>query len=616
MGTTVTYNGVTLQNVITRTWDQEVEYDQSGTDVLFTRYKLAFEGIMHVQGEVGSGTAPNIYSGNSGTTNAVTALNDISKRLWEPRRELVVNFGGVEALRVIGGYGTNGDVNNGPRPQRVSITHVASNRVFRVSFAIECATVFCADQTSTASGFILNNRWSISEEMDDDFFITRTIRGQLRLSTALVVAHAFKGACVPSLEPGFKRASLSYEVAADGLTCDYTVVDRQVHTSAPWPATSINGTHTESTDDGVTYASHLSVRLTGHAGADKRALIALAVAVADAKLNYSKTTVLAQEQKFTSLLTHCAIIDHIGDRNEVEVQMSLARYPDDPAAFLGNLASGKLGAPLSLNSPAGAPPLPNGPQYNPGISQEPNLFGYNPYGIARSNPGEDQAAALAVMQCYLQTPCGGNHGITLQPTQQQQSGSASENQKDYPTQVSGQIVTTLNTWTDPYYNNEEMQRAVYTMVRMESKYSVRPIRVQMPIARRLSDSSSSGSGGTPPDTCRFYALADAIAEREIWYEAERVGDWPQVPRPSDTYSDGQSSIQGTLLESTVTPRAPTISPNGQQKIFHVTSYCRYGLNRPPTDAEAINVGALPFTSFSQVDNSVMGNSIFNGDIGP
>ena len=46
MATDVFYNGVWLRNCLTRQFDQTVEYDESGTDRIFTRVTITVEAIV------------------------------------------------------------------------------------------------------------------------------------------------------------------------------------------------------------------------------------------------------------------------------------------------------------------------------------------------------------------------------------------------------------------------------------------------------------------------------------------------------------------------------------------------------------------------------------------
>ncbi len=124
MATTVTYNGVTIHNVVTRRWDQEIVYDDSDTDTIGARFSLDFEGIIHAQVPTGGGlTSTPAHTTGAGIGNnpisATEAYKSARARLSEPREDLVVRFGGEVALLVTSSERSevdSMDVNHGPKP--------------------------------------------------------------------------------------------------------------------------------------------------------------------------------------------------------------------------------------------------------------------------------------------------------------------------------------------------------------------------------------------------------------------------------------------------------------------------------------------------------------------
>ena len=82
MGTTVTYNGVTLHNVQTREWEQETVYDESNTDAL-SPVPHAIRGILHAEAS-GSTCRHRRPREHGGPVRAVYA------RLQQPRQSLKV----------------------------------------------------------------------------------------------------------------------------------------------------------------------------------------------------------------------------------------------------------------------------------------------------------------------------------------------------------------------------------------------------------------------------------------------------------------------------------------------------------------------------------------------
>jgi hypothetical protein len=91
MPTVVTYNGITIYGAMTRRFEQVPQYDTSGTDVVFSRFHMSFEGLVHFQGT--PQTAP-VWTGSSGALFPVeAAYNSIRTALWQPRRALKVVMG-------------------------------------------------------------------------------------------------------------------------------------------------------------------------------------------------------------------------------------------------------------------------------------------------------------------------------------------------------------------------------------------------------------------------------------------------------------------------------------------------------------------------------------------
>ena len=148
MSTDVHYNGIELHNVVTRGWDQEVVYDDSNTDLLFYKFKLKFEGILHVQGgSISTNRAWIAKDGGGGTTSSATALmREVRAALGQPRGRLEVKIGGQTALLCVPGVvdfaaDPDRDVDNGPKPHSVSVEHISGSQLFRVSFSVDCAKV-------------------------------------------------------------------------------------------------------------------------------------------------------------------------------------------------------------------------------------------------------------------------------------------------------------------------------------------------------------------------------------------------------------------------------------------------------------------------------------------
>jgi hypothetical protein len=635
----ILYGPIEIHNAQIRDWQQTVEYDPSHTDAIFTRFSIRVEGIVHMQ-SLGASSGPGSVSGTPAWTlpsagaqgTATSVYQQILSYLNLPRLQLQVLVGNgkdnweqllycTPALDAalnqnnLQSAGPHLDVDNGPKPKLLAISHLAANNCYRISWQVECAKVVCLLSAGASTvPAVLNNRWSLEEDMDENCKITRTIAGDLRLSAPVaLLQNDYRALVVPNLEQGFKRTGMRFGTDKTGLNVNYTVTDKQVQTSAPWPATSIDATHTELTNDGVNMSSEMRVRLTGNPGADTQMLITRAVQVMDARLSFLKRI----GTKDTTLMVESGgLIEHIGEDNAVEAWLRLRQTGTDATKGIFDLLKGNLGTPLALADVDGQPQ-----PYDSTVSMMPWFYGYN------VKDGEQRPGVLLLLQCYLQQPCAGNHGINT-TSQQPSTGTPVY---ESPTPTPGNTDTTSGgTGTGNESNvSQSAQKTVYNYSRMESKYCTDELVVQLPIASRPGNpggtSGDTGTGGADTsgsqpagsdnaDTCVFVKLAGSVAKRVIIYDTEAIGQWPQVmPFPS-TYTDG--SIKGRLLKHRRGLLPPSLTPDQSQTIYRVHGWAIYGLNRPPTDQDKLSVGVQPFTSFKQSDTQFDPSKAQNAALGP
>jgi hypothetical protein len=574
MGTTVFYNGVELQNVLTRQWEQAVQYDGSNTDMLHHRFNLRFEAVLHTLQY--NPTEPlGAFAMSMNAQQISTRYRDVRELLAQPRGRLEVYMGNQLVFACYPSNGAvndpNRDVDNGPKPKDLSVVRVAGDRAFRVSFSVECAKVECTD--GKAPPVVLNNRWSIQEVIDVNCFTIRTITGTLRLSLPGATTPngpyqvAWRGMVVPSLEFGFRRESMEFTCAKNGLDCDYTVVDRQIHTAAPWPATTMSVTHAEdATENGYMTKTTVQVRLGGPPHVDRRLLIARAVDILDARTRYLTD---GTEEEPMWILEAGYIREYIGEENAIEAGLTLLRTPKNQALWMAGLPPDTIGSPLSLEPFDGRP-------YSPQVSTPPSVYGYDPTG------NEDRLGVLAVLQCYLQSPCSDQHEISQPNTSptivyEDVTGglAGAESQEEFSLQKK-----------DSDKLSDSAQHSLYTHCAVESDYHISDMTVTLPLAR-----AANAAG----DACRTISLAPAQCIRTITFDAERVGAWPSVPKPVLDYADG--SLRARRIGYKLVPHPPTLSADRRTYIYRVRGEFRYQLNRAPTEEERLRTGALPFTSY-------------------
>jgi len=605
MGTVVTYNGITLFNTQTRLWDQEVRRDPSDTDVYYHLFRFRFETVLHRHALDGDGNQTDLGS-------MVTNYKDLQSKLLKPRQTLVIyvsdaggNLQEIFRCRPCAGdintyagglmLDPEHDVDNGPKPVSFRILHVAGAQCMRSSYEITCAKVVCEDNYRTGSGdsisampLVLNNRWSADEAMDDNYFITRTIAGKLRLANpAAATGVTGKSLVVPGLEIGFKRQALNFTTNTNGLECDYRVIDRQVHTAAPWPATKMSARHTEATNDGVNLSSAMQVELTGAPNSDKKMLIGRAIEIADARLNFLKN---AKDFAETHVIEEIGVTDFVGPENRVEMTIRYLEVPHDKTnpigQLIGNLANAMGSRIENLET------LPGQPEpYDPLRSWTPALYGYNPQSMADRSP-----ATLLLLQCYLQQPCVDRHAIAQwenEPTEESEPYDGYNT--NYPATVNQYPEGSLNYPADDEYS-KSAKSSLYTVATVSNRYLINQCRVQLPIAR-----ASTAANATAP-TSKVFRLAPPQCRRVIEMDIERATKQPEIITPVDTYTDGD--LTGTLLRHWLEPHPPTLSADGRTKLYRVTAYYVYALNRPPTLQEQFHLAVSPYTKYEKDDDEV------------
>lgn len=591
MITIATYNDVTFYNVVTREFDEEILYDASNTDYIGSRFKLRIEGEIHVQQDVQSGSVVFKHGiqtdngpVNNSSGNTAAAFKWLQRKLGVPRKTFTLFWSTngitpaandlvIVAKPAVADVAPDADTDceNGPHPRGLSVLRVTGKSI-RVQFSIEFFLSGCPQSQGQMTGpyRIINNRWSIHESMDADFFTTRRIAGLIKFSEGLTHKHAFKVATVPGLEKGFRRVSIEYESAASGLEATYAVTDEQVHTSAPWPATSMEVSHSYSSNDGLTWLDQCDVTLHGSPAADRKLLLQRMIQIMDARCEGLR---VINDNDKQYMLENVIITEHFGKQNFVSGSLVVKHFGESTRVTLGNILEKHLGKPLEL--PVGG----DGAVYDRTISQAPSVYGYDSQGKERS------PAYLFLLNCYQQDPCSPVKRIFGGSVQSQAEAKEPDKESSpYPVEVpKGTLALGSTSSYDP-----TQFVAAYITARLSNEYVTNRLRVMMPVAAETDED----------DTAIPVDLASGVTLRIIHYEAERIGDFPDIPQVADTYVDG--NIRGYLLKAIIRPQPPALAPDGHKRIFRVTATICYGLNRMVRE-EKLACGKLPYTSFKSDD---------------
>ncbi len=218
-------------------------------------------------------------------------------------------------------------------------------------------------------------------------------------------------------------------------------------------------------------------------------------------------------------------------------------------------------------------------------SYQPAVYGYNPHSDER------RPAVLWLLQCYLQDPCVNTHGITRGTLGTE--GAADPDLNTDNTAIYESTEYTLR--ADPGNRfSEDAQQRVYTVARMRSDYHADDCIVSLPIA---AIGGAEGEEGEASDATNIVIpLARGQCRRVIEFDCECAGQWPEIPQPLESYSDG--AIRARRLRATQNPHPPTLAADGTTPIYRVSGRYEYQLSRPPATGESLLVGVLPITRFT------------------
>ena len=427
----VTYNGVTIDFASVTSWDETVEYDESGMNLVANKIELTIEGsvfpLYYQKGDERfklGGTTTNVtledFDSDVIATNGFGfRLNSCLRNLSIPRQ----NFGMYNPItgeKYFEAYAEdyfdnpapeeteaslmikrrNCDVNGGPKPRNVRVLQ-SCNEFARISFSIEITKIRCLagevrqgeeelGDDPTSGGFVISNRCWTDETIDANFYTTRTFSGILRISSANRSVHYYRDMFYPPLEEGFRRDSVRFSESQDGLKLSYVVTDKQVRCSAPYPATVFSGNCSYSIDNQAVMMLAFSITMVGRPDAPKKALIYRCL---EAFTNKIRQINRNKEDKVQAIVQKLNISENLNDPPSVSLQaQAMLTIPDStkftPEELITQISIpglSVLGEPLEWNEIT----LEGGEkkfEYQRTISDQPNPYGYDVYYVYDSAP--------------------------------------------------------------------------------------------------------------------------------------------------------------------------------------------------------------------------------------
>lgn len=338
--TTIIYNDVILRDCETKSFEQRIEYDESNTDLMYSKFRIRVASTLAATRDPGQSFGIHPPTGITATQRQKV----IQRLLSEPRKDfwmlidkgvvneqmtpsqiaaltppanvglddfLLMSTGNPDGLMekhpLSSQFGSGDavprvdviDVNNGPKPASVNVVEIIGGRTFRVEFEIEVCRKLCAGNfldtpppfaiwgsIASTESLVLSNRWHLDESKDENWTTTRVLQGTLRVTNKIYWPHMMRAVCVPPLLRGYKRVRQSFVDDPTGLILKYRIEDQQSHAAPPWPAVAWKAHHAESASgpNGSILTGEISIRLTGPPGVDKVQLIGAAGKVANDRI--------------------------------------------------------------------------------------------------------------------------------------------------------------------------------------------------------------------------------------------------------------------------------------------------------------------------------------------
>jgi hypothetical protein len=508
-----------------------MEMDDSGTDLLYHKFVIKVACVVHEAGNT------LIHGYQSGSRDPALAQRELQDKLSHPRKDFDYKIGDQIVVSATAKRGrSDSDMNNGPKPRDLAITHIAGTKSLHIEFEIEACVERC--ETSCPTGGVpggkdvLSNRWSAEESLDSEFYATRTIEGVLRVNHIDVNPQSFRGLVMPTLPGGYQRVSQRFVTTPDGLTMRYTIRDVQQENAPPPPAVDWDGSHRVSTGlMGQIIHDEITVSLKGAPGTSKKALVAACSRIVFARIGSLGTGSLGKEKLLVS-----AAMDEQFKRNIVSMRVRVKRVPDGNNNYL-NMGISKFGEDFGFYDQKSWPV-----QFNP-------------------------ASPTGIFAMYVQCPCNDRHGVPKEvsatgspttgstgnqpPNSSFEETSASENPKEKAIEDK----TTEQHKQAPYFAGQETMSET-------TNTGLAPAAIS---AKGSEDGGQSVSDETllasNEPSQKMVRLFNATTMRTYTQTYTRVGKPPEVPKAT-VFREAADGTKEDLQRERVITLSPQLRPDG------------------------------------------------------
>lgn len=562
---------VTLKDVLTRSVTQEVVYDSTGLDPIYT--KIVIEVDTTLIGKVAAGVIPTLGFGD--TRKLADVIRHVQGILLTPRRHFKMTVGGVTLFDVNPAESETGtasaiqrlgntDVNNGPK-LTFTVNEIISGKVARCTVRCEMAVPNCKSAIlGGANPGLISLRFWTSDELDENWYVTRTFHGRLRVASKNFEPHSFRHLIFPPVGDGFKRKSVNVAEDPNGLELEFTVVDQEFFMSCPAPATTWSGKHTVSSPYAGTIIGIADVHVTleGPRNTSKAELIQLAVQIIDNKLQLDTGHLATSGLEGRAVLLYYAIEDTLHlNRITATAKVRVVQA----STSTGNIFSDTMGQPVTIDDYN----LNRSRTWNP--SAATNLTG-----IVLQSLGSSCSPPLP--------------GFRTSTSSSSKNGSTSYVAHGEETSVTAEL-RTLDKRDNSY--SPETDAAAYNVYMLSSEVFIDQGTAGLPVG---STSSSSKSASLV-----VVQLHEPTGSRKIRVIAERLSEPPKIPKPLRSFT--MDGILNTLKSWKLVGSSVTLAGDGVTPIYRVEGVIDYWLdNAPDPDTNFIPVGQNPAIENGKVVN--------------
>lgn len=588
-----------ITNCTTLKFHQENVMDSSGLDVQYIRYTVRVQGYMLAQQTAATQITPNSSAGEAVQTAANQHVG-LRKILTTPRLpfKMTMGTGGTNPTIILQANPVDSsgedidetfDVQGGPKPKDLAITHVIGNTSLKVEWeVVVCISPDCDEYSSSdvqRSRGILSNKWTCADDIDENFYLkSRVFVGEMKLSNPLVNPHDYRQLVVPPISPGMRVKSMSFKCSEDCLTLQYTVTHEEVTVTAPDPATSIRISHkVHIAENELEVAETLSISLKGDRNVNKQELIDLACIIADGKIRIRRL-IPVQGIGVNTRLRHIEIVDESGTNQDNQIH----------AVFhMTHITPKNVRVPGAGNESLFT-------AIRRGIGQRIDGVMIADYDntLTRGNrDGETPEfkgpiSVVGAFAAHLQAKCQADHSVnagTEGAAEVDTSLIASMSPEMELPSVTLDVYPDLDDLPDETWNSSHSDGS-YQTYQIDSQYSESPLVFQAPLSASTfygtSTPSSADYAAEDGDSSVFIRLGPSQWKRTVRILAQRHALPPRLPEPLASFRD-EDNVLNVLLGREVSFSEPQRSANSDNlRDYIVRAEYVYGMSRAPAKFKA------------------------------